>query len=458
MSSTATTVNPTTIGVELEFLVVNKPGTPTNEAASSEDDRWPPVPNPKADSNHCDSESVLKICKLLKDQGRQVACILDITKSQDPLITTQDSSILLRESKTDDGQFQIHRLSIANDTDIGKLSKKTDYRVWNIKFDESPKKLPLRFAISSFEVERAIETTLGYPVLEMISPIISEPTQEKDFLDLVETLRKNFKISLNTNCGLHIHVGYHSNLPQDSKDSKNSEGPEGPEGSKTPEYLIRAKKVAAIVFLLEKTLIRELCHPDRRSAAHLRFIGDESALAVQAKYGPRHLVRHPKFKNLIESIDRFRHQLKNKCPEEAYVFRFLEFLFSAPVDAAKEVEDLVLDLLNEIEARTSLTFRKDIETIEFRYFECTFDTNMIKFWIEFVRQILSICSKSELEFEADFKDLYEMATRQEQKPGWEDWLEKLGLSQYKETCASYMEWCKELPLDDSVILPESFDL
>lgn len=461
MSSTATTVNPTTIGVELEFLVVNKPGTPTNEAASSEDDRWPPVPNPEADSVHYDSESVLEICKLLKDQGRQVVCILYDTTSQDPLITTQDSSILLRESKTDDGQFQVHRLSIANDTDIGMLSEKTDYRVWNIKFDESPKKLPLRFAISNFELERAIESTLEYPVLEMISPIISEPTQEKDFLDLVETLRKNFKISINPNCGLHIHVGYHSNLPQDfkdSEDSKDSKYSKGPEGSKTPEYLIRAKKVAAIVFLLEKTLIRELCHPDRRSALLLKFIGDESLLAVQAKTEPRRLVRHPKFKNLVESIDRFRHQFKNKCPEEAFVFRFLEFLFSAPVDAAKEVEDLVLDLLDRQEARTSLAFRKDIETIEFRYFECTFDTTMIKFWIELVRQILSICSKSEVEFEADFKDLYEMATRQEQKPGWEDWLEKLGLSQYKETCNSYIKRCKESPLDESVILPESFDL
>lgn len=210
--------------------------------------------------------------------------------------------------------------------------------------------------------------------------------------------------------------------------------------------------------MLEKTLIRELCHPDRRSAQQLKLIGDESTLAKTAKTVPGRLVRHPKFNNLVASIYRFRNQLKNRCPEEALLFRFLEFLFSAPVDETEEVEDLVQDLLNDQQARTSLAFREDIETIEFRYFECTFDTSMLKFWIEFVRQILSICSKSEVEFEADFKDLYEMATRQEQKPSWEDWLEKLGLSQYKETCASYIERCKESSLDESIILPESFDL
>lgn len=165
------------------------------------------------------------------------------------MMTTQDSSILLRESKTDDFQFQVHRLSVANDTDIGMLREKTDYRVWNTKFDESPKKLPLRFAISNFELERTIESTLKYPVLEMISTIISEPTQEKDFLDLVETLRKKFKISINPDCGLHIHVGYHSNLPQDSQDSKDSKDPEG---SKTPEYLIRAKKSSCDSILARK--------------------------------------------------------------------------------------------------------------------------------------------------------------------------------------------------------------
>ncbi|KAF5126382.1 hypothetical protein E5D57_011079 [Metarhizium anisopliae] len=402
MSSTATTVNPTTIGLELEFLVVNKPGTPTNEAASSEDDRWPPVPNPKAHSDYYHVEPLLEICKLLEDQGRQVACILDNTKGQNPLITTQDSSILLRESKTD-GWFHLHRLSVANDNDIGMLREKTDYRVWNTKFDESPKKLPLRFAISNFELERTIKSTLKYPVLEMISPIISEPTQENDFLDLVETLRNKFKISINPNCGLHIHV-------------------------------------------------------DRRSALQLKLIGDESALAVAAKETPGRVVRHPKFNNLVESISQFRNQSKNRCPEEASVFRFLEFLFSYPMMENKEGRHFKKNLQNDKGARTSLAFRRDIKTIEFRHFECTFDTNMIKFWIEFVRQILSICSKSEVEFEADFKDLYEMATRQEQKPSWEDWLEKLGLSQYKETCASYIERCKELPLDESIILPESFDL
>ncbi|KID93523.1 hypothetical protein MAJ_10512, partial [Metarhizium majus ARSEF 297] len=436
MSSTATTAYPTTIGVELEFLVVNEPGTPTDEAASSKDDRWPPVPNPKAHSDYFDAESMLEICKLLKDQGHQVACILDNTKSPNPLITTQDSSILVRETKTK-GQYKVHGLSAANDTNIGMVADKTDYRVWNTKFDESPKKLPLRFAIWNFELERTIESTLKYPVLEMITPIISEQKQEKDFLDLVETLRKNFKISINPDCGLHIHAGYHSNPPQDSKD------------------LYRAKKVAAIVFLLEKPLIRELCHPDRRSAQQLKLIGDESTLAEHAKTKPGCLVRHSEFDNLVESVYQLRKQLKNRCPEEAFVFRFLEFLFSSPVKEAEEDLDLKQDLQNEEEARTSLAFRMDIKTIEFRYFECTFDTNMIKFWIEFVRQIFSICSKPKAEFENDFKDLYEMATRQ-QNPGRKDWLEKLGLSQYEETCNSYLERCKTLPLHESIILPESF--
>lgn len=484
MSSTTSTPKPPTIGVELEFLVVNIPETHTDEEASSKDDRrppvpnpnalpkstdgkdlskdkrWPPVPNPNAHSESRGTETMLEICKFLKDQRHQVACVYHDADSQDPSMAhpdgdsqdpsmvypdgdSQDQSMahpdgyLVREVKTSDDQFEIRRFSFDSDKKMGEND--TDYRVWNTKLDyNSPKKLPLRFTIWNFQSEHTVGSKSSYPPVEMRTPIMSEEKQQKEFLDIVDALRTNFKISINRNCGMHIHAGYESDPPKPVDD------------------LNRAKKVAAIVFMLEKPFLCELCHPARRGAQKRKLIGEDSVCAKMAR-NPRHRVsRYPGFEHLIECIRQFRGRLENRSSKEAFVFRFLEVLFS-DTKIGKQGSEIFKKSLDEKEGtRTSLTLKLDIKTMEFRYFESIFDTNMIEFWIAFVKKIFSICNKPEAQFENEFKDLYEMATRK-QKPGWEDWLEKLGLSQYEETCTSYLKRCKELPLDASVILPKSFD-
>ncbi|KFG82799.1 hypothetical protein MANI_008260 [Metarhizium anisopliae] len=416
-------------GIEIEFMLAGRPSSAILHPRLSGDDRWPDT-----ESHHdiyktySASLDTLKVCEVLTSCNLPVACRINPGELQDPLTKTPegdlvediDGTYVTRTGNLEDPEhplrkaeighvFRVWNKNLAKENFPGQqyhLGQQHQFRFWLVGGEHIPNR----------SNERP-PTDHSWNGMEISLPVISDQKEIDAGLPTLtgafEALRNSLLINLTSDCGLHIH---------------------GSPSSGSIDLPL-AKKVIAVIRLLEEPFIQKICHPVRRNLPSVEPMGSMSILGKNSKGDETETA--PSVGGLIQTIQGFRSKLQNRSPDEPDAFRFMQFLF-----ASKTIDSLRKDLKSgtsgtETPHRCGIAISL-LGTVEFRYPQSSFDPEWPAFWVKLMQKIFQICAEPDEAFSASFERLYELGTRQ-QALGWESWLEELGLSsQYREVCACHM--------------------
>ncbi|KAG8423349.1 hypothetical protein J3459_008385 [Metarhizium acridum] len=416
-------------GIEIEFMLAGRPPSAILHPRLSGDDRWPDSEgyHDIYDTYPASLDS-LKVCEALTNCNLPVACRINPGDLQDPLTKTPEGDLV----KDSNGTYITHTGNLEDpEHPLRKAGTGDVCRVWNKELAKEnfpgqqyhlgqQDQFRYWFVADEHIPNRSNErppTDHSWNGMEISSPVISDqkeidaglPTLKR----VLEALSNSLLISLTSDCGLHIH---------------------GSPSSGSIDLQL-AKKVIAVIRLLEEPFIQKICHPLRRNSPSVEPIGSMSILGKKSKGNKTETASS--CGGFIQTIHGFRSKLQNRSPNEPDAFRFMEFLF-----AAKTIDSLREDLKSGTSG-TNMPHRCGIAitllgTVEFRYPQSSFDPEWPAFWVKLMQKIFQICVEPDEAFSASFERLYELGTRA-QAVGWESWLEELGLSsQYREVCARHI--------------------
>lgn len=401
------------IGIELEFMAAYKLPDSVSKSDMSKDNRWPDSElntTPPTQAFYAVDSCILQVCEVLARCGIPVACKGDT----DPYANAPDNAYIDGSDKS--------RLRVWNtDLVVAKVDgQEPRFSYWyvsqessvNVALDENPIK----------------GTPKGYEwyALEISSPIMYNKMVNQQLhvvRAVLASLRNNMKIWLSTACGMHVHV---SPLTVQLD-------------------LDVAKRLAAIISLVEEPLILKICHPSRLSSLYARPVRRASKIAGRISNGQGITSGSARTElsssaaGCINCLNKFRGTLSNRSAEEPLTFSVLCSMFSE-----ESIEALRTGLEVENEAGRVLSTSRiglnisEYGTAEFRYFEATLDPDLISFWVQFVQQILAICQQPDDEFCKTLCRLYELGSRQ-QNMGWVVWLQQLGLEHFRDFCAKHID-------------------
>lgn len=268
------------------------------------------------------------------------------------------------------------------------------------------------------DVERGpIQPPPGYRwyAVEINSPIISSQEELNRKLPTLRhalsSIRNKMKVWLNSECGLHIHIS-----PAD-----------GDLG------LVIARRLAAIVFLVETSLLLKLCHPSRGKSAYTRAISTDSKLFVDSATSSEADFAKGTELNAVRSFRTTK--TIGMSISEPQIFRALCAILSTPdmeslagkLRAPKKESSAAPDA-----GKCGLAISK-FGTIEFRYPEATFDVDFISFWVDLVRAMFTWAGAPETIYRDKLCELYALATDSIQM-GWIHWLKALELTEHADFC------------------------
>lgn len=433
------------LGLELEFMIAHHIDFYERNCECvlpdkiRHDGRFPDTfPHPTSLTHPWDMESdcVVQVSQAIADCDLPVAIRLRHPGLDDALLQT------LRNAQA---SSELHRMR-TNKRDF--LSPKCPYRIWNRdKVSESKMHNP-RYDYWYVTTEPCMtHNQAHYPsrntpkgpyhwyALEINSP--AAPNADvlcQDLTKIFASLRNRTKIWPSSACGMHIHAS--------------------PSSQKLT--LPIAKKVVALVAILEKNLIKQIIHPARQSSYNCRRITEDSRIALDS-YGFIFNTDRG-CADAVRALTIFHDSAKTRTKEEPAMYKFLLCVFNQ---------------LSEKRLRNGLHRHKvdydgssidagrcglDIShfgTIEFRYMHASFDMTYISFWIELIMSLFSIATKSNTEYCKKFIELYDMATSQ-QKSHWTRYLDVLGLSHRTEELRAYVKkFSSSLKdLDKQPILPK----
>ncbi|KAI9150252.1 hypothetical protein HJFPF1_10010 [Paramyrothecium foliicola] len=438
------------LGIELEFMIANhvaREAEVDNDPSLEQyrDGRFPDdTPKPTFDrpdlTPSLNSACMLKVCTAIADCGLPVATS-KTQASGDPLAGDPSTDGHSGEIKT----VPIH-LDSGTDTDSGsswRYRAGTDdgsvsdsepmyqYRVWNPEYASKHKSGRFQYNYWYVTHEQYMTDNQqsmhpnGTPkgpydwfAMEINSPIVSVAADlVKDLGKITASLRNKTKVWLNGECGMHIHAS--------------------PLGRKPT--LVMTKRIVALIFLLEKPLIQQIVHPERKASPPCSFISEDSRIAVDSY---RFIM--DKDHDLVETINElamFRGSARNRSDNEPWFFKMLQCIFNqtsqhylrkglkrhTPFTNASHWEDggrCALDLSH-------------FDTIEFRYLQSSFDETFISFWVDFVQCVFSIAAMSDQDYNSKLIGIYDLATSSKTKVDWRAYLELLGLSYWVEDLKAY---------------------
>ncbi|CAM1505765.1 Fc.00g114020.m01.CDS01 [Cosmosporella sp. VM-42] len=419
-----------TIGIELEFMVAQYQHERVRQ--SDQDDRWACDPPPRNRLSNvqssdpapfADSACILKVCETMAADGFPVGCFHALEPHrQNPITSNAPSDSVI--------QVQGQRC----------------LRVWNKESEPSQESASSRFDYwivvreghitheLAFKPIRTTPKGFNWFATEINSPIFLGTAEFDQGLpklrQILASLRENLKIWMNSKCGLHIHVG---------------------DGGKELNLDV-AKRVVSLVYLLEKPLLFDLCHSTRRTSSHAAMISTESRIAKEQWPGLTEL--EGEGAELVKKLRDLQQCLKSRPQATSKNINAIHRIWAEPTISSLRAALRKHNHAGGPSSRCALNI-SEFNTIEFRYPEATFDTDLINRWALLVRHIFAIAMREPSKFADVLERVYEMITRNS-PPGWAAQLAAIGFNVHCDSWRDRMNKYKyELhDLDAQPILPK----
>ncbi|UNI17997.1 hypothetical protein JDV02_004298 [Purpureocillium takamizusanense] len=410
------------IGIELEFMVAFHDHESGAKRVKPKDDRWPDSSNAFVGTNDIYGNKACQkaISAVLAGIGLPTARMGDTdAMPDDPDHADRPDRVVPVRGKRE--------LRIWNPVSASGSVKEEQFNYWFVTHEAS---------IVSVVNERSITVPAGYRwySTEITSPILSDQ-QELD--GGLPTLRKalagvqnEVKIWLNSECGLHVHIS-----PPDAELD-----------------IVVARRLTALIFLLERPLLLRVCHSGRSNAAHARLISSDSDIAKNPVPSAGLCATY-----LYEVVElrRTLHGSKSRCPDEIHTFQAVCAILSAP-DCKSLAERLRVPKVGGGGGGKCALALSKFGTAEFRYPEASFDVDYVSSWVNVVRRIFAIASGPDAEYAAKLCEIYELATR-DVRMGWINFAKAIGLgdeaSVFKKRISRYGADLKDL--DQPTVLPRA---
>ncbi|POR36701.1 Uncharacterized protein TPAR_03095 [Tolypocladium paradoxum] len=397
---------PCRIGIELEFMVATLEGG--KKSTKHKDSRWPDSPN----NQHITDNGIYGnnlcqqvVCHALASCGLPTARVAEANALQDDPDSVEDQPHRVINIGNGTRQYRIW-----NPDKAGTGGKEEQFNYWFVTHEAS---------VTSDIEGGPIKPPPGYRwyAVEVNSPIISSREELNEKLPTLRralsSIRNNVKVWLNSECGFHIHVS-----PAD-----------GDLG------LLVARRLAAMVFLVEQSLLLKLCHPSRQKSVYTRAISTDSKIAVDAALAAGSEA-DPVHGTELNVVSAFRTAKKQGVSsDEPRIFRALCAILAAP-DMESLAEKLRAPKKESSAApdagKCGLAI-SNFGTVEFRYPEATFDVDFLSLWVDLVREIFTWAAAPEKIYRVKLCDLYALAA-DSMKLGWIHWLHALELYEQAEFC------------------------
>ncbi|KYK61125.1 hypothetical protein DCS_02266 [Drechmeria coniospora] len=369
-------------GIELEFMVpvVDKAGS--SKHAKPRDDRWPDGANGYETDNDVfgNKASQKSVCAALSDCNLPSArmVVTDALRNDPDYEESSGKEIPIDQDVS---------LRVWN-TPTVKISSTERFKYWYVTDEAS---IVLGMEKKKIKIPSGCYRWYG---VELNSPILSSVEELDHGLPALRkglaSIRNNIKVWLNSECGLHIHVS-----PADRDVDE-----------------IVAKRLAALVFLLERPLLVKLCHPIRQNSTYSRPFFTQPWIAES-------FTTCASFPIEVNEILAYRERTMGKRHEEHSMFRSLCAILS---------QDNINELIKLLQIHTGkcALVISDFGTVEFRYPEASFDPDFISAWIHLVRRLLALASSSDEAFASTLCRFYELATT-DTSVSWAQWLHELQL-------------------------------
>lgn len=426
------------VGIELEFMLGQHQG---KSVRSNIDQRWacspqlfdttmhePEINGARSrpfDDELTERSCVLKVCNLIASKGLPVACKY-LHMQPEELAGTGVSRLCY-----DDGDLNTwNAVEIAKaPNEKERILKQHDF--WMIV----PERHITRDCWLNFH-GKAPSPKFNWVGIELNTPIIESP---KEFLESLPTLRNsltalrdNVVMGLNQDCGFHLHVN----------DDRYME-------------LYVAKRITALVWLLEDALLYPICHPYRSKSPFSMRISTESKLKQMSNVPEVQGEGIFFINSLISTMEKYKER-KRVDPNLIDSFKRL---FAQP-----DMYELGQSLRKFDEGPVHTTRRCGFvittkNTAEFRYPESTFDVDYIACWADLTRHLYTMAlTQSPAEFCHTLCRVYENITR-DTVPGWETMMYVVGaranLDQWARRIRQYHESGSLVDLNKQGIIPRA---
>ncbi len=230
--------------------------------------------------------------------------------------------------------------------------------------------------------------------IEISSPIISDDDHLHSHLPtvkgVIDSLKCSTKIWINSFCGFHIHAS----------------------PSQHPLSLLQAKRVAALAYVVEHSVLYGSCHPCRKANTYCKPISRMSQIAL-GSYGE--LQEDYDCRAAVAALILAREKFPEKVVrDEAAMLKAIQVILSC-ADMKTLSQGLGIPMAKSSQdSNPRPTYRSALAisqfgTMEFRYPESSFDMEFIIFWTRLVQQIFAISSLETEEFVQKLVELYQLA-------------------------------------------------
>ena len=406
IKSSEFTMKKARVGIELEFMVAYRP-EPAKDKSAAKDTRWPDCADArfKSDARGFYHKSCMRmVCETLAALDLPAACYVERNRHRDdPLCSGHEARYIESGGLS---PLRVWNQHLANED-----GSRPQFNYWFVSHES--------YITQRISEQPPKHTPQGYHwcAMEISTPILSDQEELDTRLPTVKrvlaALRKDMKIWLNAECGLHIHL---SPLV-------------------LPLSFELSKRIAAVVCVLEEPFLQSITHPFRH----------ETAFAVPITYGSciaeTWFVKSAQPTELpvrLELIKQFRETMdpKFRAIQEPRVFKIL-----CAVMAQETMMELKIGLLRPSKTDPHMPTGRCAAairdcgpcTVEIRYPEASFDCDFIALWVDVARRMLVIAQQPDGDFAEELRRLYELATR-ETPLERDEWLSALGLGSYAALC------------------------
>lgn len=361
------------IGIELEFLVAYCSTEKTRGMQDTQDRRWPESGPAAVDTTDyrsaffANQECLYKVCHVLGSHGFPVACALTCETNRERVRSVYGGQVVDLEG----GKFIVW-----NRHDVTNQASHPRFQYWFITHEYS--------ITGDMANNPPSQTPKGYSwfCLEINSPIIDDTAELNNGLPTlcaaIEELRRQIKIYVNQECGLHIHAS-----PLN--------------GALTHDV---ARGVAALTFLLERSVIYQACHPFRSGGRYCQPISEASRIG-KGSYG---FVVDDTFSMMcMNELREVKRNMPNAVEDEQSIFKNLHTLL-----AQQSLGTLSNGIKNQGDCKMGSALSQ-FGSIEFRYPEGSLDIEFIRFWVSLTRALFDIAMLPPGQFAKKLAEVYRLS-------------------------------------------------
>lgn len=375
------------IGIELEFLVAYCSTKKVRHRQDTRDRRWPESGPAAVDTDDfrqrsfANEECLYKVCHVLASHGLPVACALRSEMDIQRGISIFGGQVVALEG----GSFLVWNPIQAS---------RSRFQYWFITHELS--------ITGDMTNDPPSQTPKGYSwfCIEINSPIIDNTVEIEHGLPTlsaaIEELRRQMKIYINEKCGMHIHAS-----PLN--------------GTLTHDI---ARGVAALTFLLERSVLYRACHPFRSTHGYCQPMSEMSRIGQ----GDHEFDVLDAFSTIcMNEIREVKTNMHSAVENEQSIFDNICTLL-----AQQSLDTLSEGIQNSAKCKMGLSMSQ-FSTIEFRYPEGNLDIEFIWFWVSLVRALFDTAMLPRDQFATRLAEVYRLAVSTD-RTSPDQWLDTLGLA------------------------------